>query len=132
MLADKALIEVPPKYLDYADVFLFDLVIELPENTNMNEYTIELVEGKQPPYGPIYSLRPVKLETLKTYIETHLKTGFIQPTKSLAGAPILLDKKADGSLRLYVNYQGLNNLTTKNRYPEPLIREAGDCLGQAK
>ena len=41
----------------------------------MNEHAIELVEGKQPPYGPIYSLGPVKLETLKTYIKTRLKTG---------------------------------------------------------
>ena len=117
---DKALTEIPPEYADYADVFSPDLAMELPENTGINEHAIELVEGKQPPYGPIYSLGPVELETLKAYIETHLKTGFIWPSKSPAGAPILFDKKPDGSLRLCVDYRGLNNLTIKNRYPLPV------------
>ncbi len=106
--------------------------MELPENTGMNEYAIELVEGKQPPYGPIYALSPVELEILKSYIETHLKTGFIRPSKSPAGAPILYDKKPDSSLRLYVDYRGFNNLTIKNWYPLPLIGEALDQLGRAK
>ena len=74
----------------------------------------------------------MELETLKTYIETHLKTRFIRPSKSPAGAPILFDKKPDGSLRLCVDYRGLNNLTIKNRYPLPLIGESLDRLGRAK
>ena len=129
---DKALTKIPLEYADYADVFSSDLAMELPENTGINEHAIELVEGKQPPYGPIYSLGPVELETLKAYIETHLKTGFIRPSKSPAGAPILFDKKPDGSLRLCVDYRGLNNLTIKNRYPLPLIGESLDRLGRAK
>ena len=91
LLTDKAPIKVPPEYLDYADVFLFDFAMELPENTDMNEHVIKLIEGKQPPYGLIYSLKLVELETLKTYIETYLKTGFIQPSKSPASAPILFN-----------------------------------------
>ncbi len=74
----------------------------------------------------------MELETLKTYIETHLKTGFIRPSKSPADAPILFDKKPDGSLRLCVDYRGLNNLTIKNRYPLPLIGKSLDRLGRAK
>ncbi len=85
--------------------------MKLPEHIGMNENAIELIEGKQPPYGPIYSLGQVELETLKTYIETHLKTGFIRPSKSPANAPIFFDKKPDGSLCFSVNYRGLNNLT---------------------
>ena len=77
MLADKASTEVPFEYLDYVDVVLFDLGIELPENSGMNKYVIELVEGKEPPYSSIYSLKLVKLETLKTYIEIYLKTVLI-------------------------------------------------------
>ena len=50
---DKALTEISSGYTDYADVFLFDLAMELPENTGINEHAIELVEDKQPPYGPI-------------------------------------------------------------------------------
>ncbi len=74
----------------------------------------------------------MELETLKTYIETHLKTGFIGPSKSPVGAPIFFDKKPNGSLCLCINYWDLNNLTIKNRYPLPLIGESLDRLGQAK
>ena len=74
----------------------------------------------------------MELEILKTYIETHLKTGFIWPSKSPAGAPILFNKKLDSSLWLCVNYQGLNNLMIKNRYLLPFINEALDRLGRAK
>ncbi len=77
---DKAPTEIPAEYFDYADVFSSDLVMELPEDTEMNEHAIELIEGKQSPYRPIYALSPVELETLKTYIETQLKTGFIRPS----------------------------------------------------
>ena len=98
--------------------------MELSENTGINEHAIELVEGKQPPYGPIYSLGPVELETLKAFIETHLKTEFIQLSKSPAGAFILFDKKPDGSLCLCVDYRDLNNLTIKNRYPLHLSDES--------
>ena len=74
----------------------------------------------------------MELETLKTYIETHLKTGFIRPSKSPAGAPILFDKKSDGSSCLCVDYRGLNNLTIKNQYLLPLIDELLDRLDRAK
>ena len=106
--------------------------MEPPENTGINDHSIELIESKQPQYAPIYSLGSVELETLKVYIEIHLKNGFIWPSKSPAGAPILFDKKPDRSLRLCVDYQGLNHLTIKNRYPLPLIGESLDRLGHAK
>ncbi len=129
--ADQAPIEVPPEYLDYTDIFLFDLMMELFENTNINEHTIELIEGKQSPYRLIYSLWPVELETLKTYIETHLKTGFIQPFKSPADTLIFFDQKSDGSFCFYINYWGLNNLSIKNQYPLSLINKALDRLNRS-
>lgn len=51
--------------------------MELLENIGTNKYTIKLIEGKQPLYGFIYIPSLVELETLKTYIKTHLKIGFI-------------------------------------------------------
>ena len=120
------------EYCNYSDVFLAENAAELPENTGINEHAIKLEEGKQPLFGPIYSLGPVELETLKTYIETNLANGFIQPSKSPTGASILFDQKSDGSLRLCVDYWGLNNITIKNRYPLPLIGESLDRLGRAK
>ena len=78
--------------------------MELPENTGINKHNIEFEVGKQLLYRPIYSLGPVKLETLKTYIKTHFKTRFIQSFKSPAGALILFDKKPDSSPWLCVDY----------------------------
>ena len=70
-------VKIPDKYSNFTDVFSKEKALVLPERTKLNEHAIDLEDGKQPPYGPIYSLGPVELETLKTYIETHLKTGFI-------------------------------------------------------
>ena len=72
------------------------------------------MDDPQLPYGPIYNLGPVELETLKTYIKTNLANGFIRSSKFPAGAPIFFDKKPDCSFQLCVNYQGLNKLTIKN------------------
>ena len=132
LIQDKAPTKVLPEYADYVDVFSFDLAMELPENTGINEHAIKLQAGKQPLYRPIYSLGPVELETLKIYIKTHLKTWFFRLFKSPAGAPILFDKKPDSNFRLYVNYWGLNNLIIKNWYLLPLIGKALDRLGKAK
>ena len=98
LIQDKAPTKVPSEYVEYANVFSFNLAMELPKNTGINKHAIGLRDGKQPLYGPIYSLGPVELETLKTYIETSLKTGFIWSSKFSSGAPILFNKKPDGSL----------------------------------
>ena len=132
LIVEEAPTKVPTKYSDFADVFSPDLASELPKHTEINNHAIEPVDGQQPPYRPIYSLGPVELETLKAYIETNLANRFIRPSKSPAGVPILFDRKSDGSLRFYVDYQDLNNLTIKNRYPLPLIGESLHRLGRAK
>ena len=66
LITEEALIKVPAKYSDFADIFFPDLVSELLKHTGINNHTIELVKScQQPPYGLIYSLKPVELETLK-------------------------------------------------------------------
>ena len=65
------------EYSNYSNVFLAENAAELSENTGVNEHAIELGESKQPPFKPIYSLGPVELEILKTYIETNLANNFI-------------------------------------------------------
>ena len=94
-------------------------------------HAIKLVNNKQLFYGPIYDFNPVKLETLKVYIKTYHKTGFILFSKFFAGTLILFDKKPESSLYMYVYYQGLNNIKIKNRYLLYLIRKALDYLWQA-
>ena len=92
LIAKEAFTKVPAKYLDFANVFSPDLVSELPKHTEINDHAIKLVNGyQQPPYGPIYSLKPVELEIIKAYIKTNLANGFIRLSKSPAVTPILFD-----------------------------------------
>ena len=125
-------VKISDEYSDFTNVFSEKKALILLECNKLNKYAINLEDYKQPFYGPIYSLGLVELENLKTYIETHLKTRFIWPSKSPAGTLILFDKKPEGSFRLCVDYWGLNNLMIKNRYPLPLIGESLNRLDQAK
>jgi len=70
----------------------------------------------------------LELKVLHDYIDDMLQKGFIRPSESPAGAPVMFAKKKDGSLRLCVDYRGLNRVTIKNRYPIPLINNMLDCL----
>lgn len=132
LITDEAPVTVPIEYFDFADIFSPESVAEPPEHTKINDHLIELIDNWQPSYGPIYNLGPVELETLKTYIKANLANGFTCLSKSLIGAPILFVWKPDASLWLWVNYQGLNNFTIKNRYPHPLIDKLLDRLSRAR
>ena len=120
------------KYSNFSNVFFSDFVAKLLEHTRINNHLINLLDNKQPLYITIYSLGLVELELLKTYIKTNLASGFIKLFKCRAGVLILFVQKKDGSLRLCINYQELNNLTIKNRYLLPLIGKLLNCLGCAK
>ena len=123
---NKTFIEVLTEYSDYSKVFSAENIIKLPKNIRINDYTINLEENKQLPFGSIYSLGLIEFETLKTYIKTNLANSFIQSFKSPAKALILFDKKSDKSICLCVNYWGLNNLIIKKQYLLSLIGESLD------
>jgi len=93
---------------------------------------IDLEEGISPPLGTLYSLSPVELSALWTFIDENLNTGFIHPTASSHAAPVLFVKKKDGSLRLCVDFRGLNKITKKDCYPLPLISDLLDSPSRAK
>ena len=104
LVANKALISILTQYSDFVNVFSLELASNLLEHNEINDHTIKLVNDQQLSYGPIYSLGPIVLETLKTYIKTNLAYGFIRPFKSPARAYIPFNKKLDGSLQLCINY----------------------------
>ena len=114
----------------FLDVFSERNAKKLAPNRDI-DLAIELQPGKEPPYGPIYPLSPRELDALKDFLEENLAKGFIRESKSLTGAPILFAPKKDGSLRLCVDYRGLNSITVKNRYPLPLITEIIDRVAGA-
>jgi len=122
---------VPPEYRDYADVFSKVKASELPPHRNY-DLKIELEEGTSPPLGTLYSLSPVELSALRTFIDENLNTGFIRPASSSHTAPVLFVKKKDGSLRLCVDFRGLNKITKKDHYPLPLISDLLDSPSHAK
>ena len=123
---------ISTEYSNVSNIFSSDSVAELLEYIRINNHSIDLLDNKQPPYGLIYSLEPMELKILKTYIKPNLVSSFIKPSKSPADTQILFVRKKDSSLYLIVNYQGLNNLTIKNCYPLPFISESLDCSGYAK
>ena len=91
----------------------------------------EIVTATLPP-GRLYSLSPVELEALQTFIDENLRFGFICPTSSSHAAPVLFVKKKDGSLRLCVNYRGLNKISKKDCYLLPLISHLLNSPSRAK
>ena len=93
---------------------------------------INLEEGSTLPLRQMYSLSKTELVALREFIDKHLTTGFIQPLRSPYGAPVLFAKKKDGSLRLCVDFRGLNRITKKDRYPLPLISDLLDTSGRAQ
>ncbi len=131
LAANEALSSVPKIYHEFKRIFSSQEANELPPHRSY-DHSIPLLEGKSPPFGPIYSLSEKELKVLYNYIQDNLANRFITPSLSSAGAPILFVKKADGSLRLCVDYRGLNNITVKNRYPLPLISELLHRLRSAK
>ena len=123
---------MPAEYADFANVLLKKSAKLLLGRTSINNHIIKLIDDKQLLYEPIYNIGLIELEILKTYIKTNLVNNFIWPSKSPAWALILFVRKPNDSLRLYVDYWGLNNLTIKNQYPLPLIGKSLDWLEQAK
>ena len=102
LLAKK--VTIPAKYLDSANVFLEKSANVFLEQTGVNKDAIKLEKGKQLLYRLIYSLEPIEIKILKTYIKTNLVNGFIRVSKLPASAPILFLHKPNDSFRLYVNY----------------------------
>ena len=111
------------KYVDFADVFGKRNADRLPEHR-----PYDYPRWCKSPFGPIYGLSEPELEALRVYMHENLTRGFIRHSKSPARAPILFVKKKDGSLKLCVDYRGLNRVTIRNRYPLPLIPELPDRL----
>ena len=92
------------------------------------EFTIDLIPGTEPISIPPYRMAPAELRELKAQLEELSSKGFIRPSISPSGAPVLFVKKKDGSLRLCIDYKQLNRVTIRNQYPLTRINELFDQL----
>ena len=96
------------------------------------EFLIEFLPGTGPISKRPYWMPANDLEEIKKQIKELLEKGYIRPSSSPWGAPVLLVEKKDGSLRMVVDYRALNEVTIKNKYPQPMINNLFDQLQGAK
>ncbi|GJT96243.1 putative reverse transcriptase domain-containing protein [Tanacetum coccineum] len=124
--SEKKRLEDVPIVRDFPDVFPEDLP-GLPP-TRQVEFQIDLIPGAAPVARAPYRLAPSEMKELSEQLKELSDKGFIRPSSSPWGAPVLFVKKKDGSFRMCIDYQELNKLTVKNRYPLPRIDDLFDQL----
>nr|GEZ87918.1 putative reverse transcriptase domain-containing protein [Tanacetum cinerariifolium] len=111
---------------DFTDVFPEDLSGIPPQR--QVEFRIDLALGSTPVVKSPYRLTPSEMQELSGKLQELQNKGFIRPSHSPWGAPVLFLKKKDGSFRMCIDYRELNKLTVKNRYPLPRIDDLFDQL----
>ena len=115
-----------PVVREYPEVFPEE-ICDLPPEREV-EFSIDLIPGASPISIAPYRMAPVELAEVKKQVEELLERRFVRPSASPWGAPVLLVKKKDGSMRMCVDYRQLNKVTVKNKYPLPRIDDLMDQL----
>ena len=92
------------------------------------EFNIDLLPGTNPISIAPNRMAPTELKELKEQLQELLHKGFIRPSSSPWGAPVLFVKKKDGTMRMCIDYRQLNKVTINNRYPLPRIDDLFDQL----
>jgi Reverse transcriptase (RNA-dependent DNA polymerase)/Retrotransposon gag protein len=103
----------------------------VPATLDLENHNIPLTTDKTP-FGPIYHLSPDELAELRKQLDEHLANGWIRPSTSPFGAPVLFAKKKDGGLRCCIDYRALNAITVKDRGPLPNLSELRDRVSGSK
>jgi hypothetical protein len=111
---------------EFPDVFREDLSGMPPDR--YIEFVIELKPNTALIYKTPFRMTTPELAELKEHIKELLEKGFICPSLSLWGAPVIFVLKKDGTQRLCMDYHALNEVTTKNRYPLPRTDDLFDQL----
>ncbi|XP_058741205.1 uncharacterized protein LOC131613564 [Vicia villosa] len=129
-VGNQAVIDELQVVRDFPEVFP-DEIPDVPPEREV-EFATNLVPGSRPVSMAPYRMSPSELTELKKQLEELLDKKFVRPSVSLWGAPVLLVKKTDGSMRLCVDYRQLNKVTIKNKYPLQRIDDLMDQLVGAR
>ena len=105
--------------------FFPDEIPHLPPKREI-DFSIDLVRGEVPVSRAPYRMSTPELMELKMQLQELLEKGYIKPSVSPWGAPVLFVKKKDVTFRMCIDYHQLNKLTIKNRYPLPRIDDIFD------
>jgi hypothetical protein len=114
---------------EFKDVF--QEVPGLPPKRDI-DFSINLMLGAAPVSKAPYRMSTPELKELQLQLEELLKKGYIHPSMSPWGAPVLFVKKKDGTLRLCIDFRQLNKVTIKKKYPLPRINDLFDQLKETK
>ena len=110
-----------PVVRDFPDVFPEELSGMPPDRCV--EFIVDLIPGTIPISRRPYRMAPHELAEQKTQLDASLAKGFIRPSSSPRGCPVLFVTKKDGTERMCVDYRPLNLATIKNKYPLPRIND---------
>jgi hypothetical protein len=121
--------EIDALVAEFADVF--QTPTGMPPDRGDGGHRINVAADARPPFKPAFRMNAEELAVLKTQITELLDKGWIRPSNSMYGAPILFVKKPDKSLRMVIDYRALNKQTVKDRYPLPRVDDLLDQLGGA-
>nr|GEZ22437.1 putative reverse transcriptase domain-containing protein [Tanacetum cinerariifolium] len=128
--SDGPSLKTHPIVQDFSNVFPEELP-GIPSERKV-KFGIKLIPGTQPISKAPYRMDPIELKELKEQLQELLDLGFIRPSVSPWGAPVLFVKKKDGSIRICIDYRDLNRVTIRNRYLLPRIDDLFDQLQGAK
>ncbi|MCO5548793.1 hypothetical protein L7F22_002255 [Adiantum nelumboides] len=117
------------KFLNqFQDVFIDDILGELPPKRGDDDHAIELIPGSSPPNKPPYRVSQAQQEEIMRQVNELVEKGMVRPSSSPFCSPVRLVHKKDGTYRMCVDYRALNKITIKNKFPVPRIEDLFDKL----
>ncbi|KAF8697673.1 hypothetical protein RHS03_07742, partial [Rhizoctonia solani] len=124
--------ELPPEIEDFQDVFSEELFKQLPQHRSF-DCSINFKEGSElPKPAKAYPMSPAESKAMKEYMEKELLDGKIEPSHSPIVSPCFFVRKADGGLRLVVDYRKINDITITDQFPMPLQSDLLEKVKDAK
>ena len=124
--------KLPQQYWEFAEIFSKKASDQLSLHKDKINHDIILKNENNLTLSSLYSMSLKQLELIKAYLENHLKKGFMVLSDASYASPVLFAKKPEGGWHFCVDYQKLNAITKKDKYPLPLIEETLAWLVRVK